>query len=42
VQRAAPTLAQHNEQVPREILGYSQEEFDSLLADGAFELYGAD
>jgi benzylsuccinate CoA-transferase BbsF subunit len=42
VQRAAPTLAQHNEQVAREVLGYSQEEFDGLLADGAFELYGAD
>jgi benzylsuccinate CoA-transferase BbsF subunit len=42
VQRAAPTLAQHNEHVGREILGFSQDEFDALLAEGAFELYGAD
>jgi benzylsuccinate CoA-transferase BbsF subunit len=42
VERAAPTLAQHNEQVAREMLGYSHGEFDALLADGAFELYAAD
>ena len=42
VQRPAPCIAQHNEYVVREILGYSEEEFDRLVADGAVEFYGGD
>ncbi len=42
VQRPAPCLAQHNEYVLREILGYSGEEFDRLVAEGALEFYGGD
>jgi crotonobetainyl-CoA:carnitine CoA-transferase CaiB-like acyl-CoA transferase len=42
VQRPAPCLGQHNEYVLQEILGYSREEFDQLVADGALEFYGGD
>jgi benzylsuccinate CoA-transferase BbsF subunit len=40
VQRAAPCLGQHNEFVLREVLGYSEEDFDRLVAAGAVEFYG--
>ena len=42
VQRPAPCIAQHNEFVLQELLGYSQEEFDRLVAEGALEFYAAD
>jgi benzylsuccinate CoA-transferase BbsF subunit len=42
VQRPSPQLAQHNEYVLRELLDYSQEEYDQLVAAGAVEFYGAD
>ena len=42
IQRPAPCIAQHNEHVLRELLGYSQSEYDQLVAEGAVEFYGAD
>jgi benzylsuccinate CoA-transferase BbsF subunit len=42
VQRPAPCLGEHNELVLRELLGYSTEDFDRLVAEGAVEFYGGD
>ncbi|MEX2158449.1 MAG: CoA transferase [Dehalococcoidia bacterium] len=42
VQRPAPCIAQDNEYVLQEVLGYSADEFNDLVADGAVEYYGAD
>jgi len=42
VQRPAPCLGEHNELVLRELLGYSSEDFDRLVAEGAVEFYGGD
>jgi benzylsuccinate CoA-transferase BbsF subunit len=42
IQRPSPLIAEHNEVVAREVLGYSEDEFGQLVADGAFEFYGAD
>ncbi|MCH6552779.1 MAG: hypothetical protein IH793_01270 [Acidobacteria bacterium] len=42
VQRPTPCIAEHNEFVLREILGYPQEDVDQLVADGAVEFYGGD
>lgn len=42
VQRPAPCLGQDNERVLREVLGYSQEEIDRLIGEGALEYYGGD
>lgn len=42
VQRPAPCIAEHNEFVLREFLGYAQEDVDQLVADGAVEFYGGD
>jgi len=42
IQRPAPCIAQDNEYVVQQLLGYSAEEFDQLVADGAVEYYGAE
>ncbi|MDZ4278967.1 MAG: CoA transferase [Dehalococcoidia bacterium] len=42
IQRPSPLIGEHNEYVMRELLGYSAEEFDRLVAEGAIEFYGAD
>ena len=42
VQRPAPCIVQHNEHVLQKMLGYSQKQFDQLVADGAVEFYGGD
>lgn len=42
VQRAAPCLSEHNEYVIRTILGYSEDDFNRLVAEGALEFYGGD
>lgn len=42
VQRPSPCIGQHNEYVLQELLGYSRDEFDRLVAEGAVEYYGAD
>ncbi|MGB2694446.1 MAG: CoA transferase, partial [Dehalococcoidia bacterium] len=42
IQRPSPCIAQDNEHVLREILGYPAEEYDQLVAAGAVEFYGGD
>lgn len=42
VERPAPCLGQDNERVLREVLGYSSEEVDRFIAEGALEYYGGD
>ena len=42
VQRPSPCIAQDNEYVLQQVLGYSREEFDRLVAEGGVEYYGAD
>jgi benzylsuccinate CoA-transferase BbsF subunit len=42
IQRPAPLLAQHNEFVLREMLGYSEADFDRLVAEGGVEFYAGD
>jgi crotonobetainyl-CoA:carnitine CoA-transferase CaiB-like acyl-CoA transferase len=42
VQRPSPLIGEHNEYVVREILGYSEDEYNELVAAGAIEFYGAD
>jgi len=42
VQRPAPLIAEHNEFVLRELLGYTQDEFNDLVAAGALEFYGGE
>lgn len=42
VQRPSPCIAEHNEYVLREVLGYSAPEYNQLIADGAVEFYGGD
>jgi benzylsuccinate CoA-transferase BbsF subunit len=42
IQRPSPCIAQDNEYVLQQILGYSADEFNDLVADGAVEYYGAD
>lgn len=42
IQRPSPCIAQDNEYVLRDILGYSAEEYDALVAAGAVEFYGGD
>ncbi len=39
IQRPAPLIAQHNEYVLREILGYSEDDFNRLVAEGGVEFY---
>jgi benzylsuccinate CoA-transferase BbsF subunit len=42
IQRPAPLLGQHNEYVLREILGYSEEDFNRLVAEGGVEFSALD
>jgi benzylsuccinate CoA-transferase BbsF subunit len=42
IQRRAPLLAEHNEYVLREVLGYSEEDFNRLVAEGGVEFAGLD
>jgi benzylsuccinate CoA-transferase BbsF subunit len=42
IQRRAPLLAEHNEYVLREVLGYSEEEFNRLVAEGGVEFAALD
>lgn len=42
IQRRAPLLAEHNEYVLREVLGYSEEDFNRLVAAGGVEFAGLD
>jgi crotonobetainyl-CoA:carnitine CoA-transferase CaiB-like acyl-CoA transferase len=39
VQRPSPLVGQHNEYVLREILGYSEDNFNRLVAEGGVEFY---
>jgi benzylsuccinate CoA-transferase BbsF subunit len=39
IQRRAPLLGEHNEYVLREMLGYSEEDFNRLVAEGGVEFY---
>ena len=42
IQRPAPTMSQHNEYVLREVLGYSEDDFNRLVAEGGVEFYSGD
>jgi len=42
IQRRAPLLAEHNEYVLREVLGYSEEDFNRLVAAGGVEFASLD
>jgi crotonobetainyl-CoA:carnitine CoA-transferase CaiB-like acyl-CoA transferase len=42
VQRPSPLLGEHNEYVLREILGYSEEDFNRLVAEGGVEFAALD
>ena len=42
IQRPAPTISQHNEYVLREVLGYSEDDFNRLVAEGGVEFYSGD
>jgi crotonobetainyl-CoA:carnitine CoA-transferase CaiB-like acyl-CoA transferase len=42
IQRPAPLLAQHNEYVLRELLGYSEDDFNRLVAEGGVEFYSGE
>jgi benzylsuccinate CoA-transferase BbsF subunit len=37
--RPAPLLGEHNDHVFRDLLGYPQDEFDHLIAEGIIEYY---
>jgi benzylsuccinate CoA-transferase BbsF subunit len=42
VQRPSPCIAQDNELVLMELLGYTRQDFDRLVAEGGVEYYGAE